>query len=107
MKALQPIGTEVQIENVLFVTPQSETDRVKEKVKILTDNITSIEKVNGSKVYDVFICTDFDNIYYNLEPTPERFKKVLSNLIQVVNGKTQHTRDYYYPIQYAKIKLSN
>jgi aspartate-semialdehyde dehydrogenase len=104
MKALQPIGTEVQIENVLFSTPQSETDRVKEKVKILTDNITSIEKVNGSKVYDVFICSDFDNIYYNLEPTPEVFK----NLLQVTEEKkVQHTRKYYYPIQYAKIEFSN
>jgi len=104
MKTLQPIGIETQIENVLFGTPQSETDRVKEKVKILTDNITSIEKVNGSKVYDVFICTDFDNIYYNLEPTPERFK----NLIEVTKDKkVHHTRKYYYPIQYAKIEFSN
>lgn len=107
MKTLQPIGIETQIENVLFGIPQTETDKVKEKVKFLTDNLDKIEKVNGTKVYDVFICTDFDNIYYNLEPTPERFKKVLSNLIQVVNGKTQHTRDYYYPIQYAKIEFSN
>jgi len=103
MKTLQPIGIETQIENVLFGTPQSETERVKEKVKLLIENIDKIEKVNGTKAYDVIIDTDFDNIYYNLEPTPERFK----NLIEVTKDKkVHHTRKYYYPIQYAKIDLS-
>jgi len=103
MKTLQPIGIETQIENVLFGTPQSETERVKEKVKLLIENIDKIEKVNGTKAYDVIIDTDFNNIYYNLEPTPERFK----NLLEVTKDKkVHHTRKYYYPIQYAKIDLS-
>ena len=98
---LQPIATEAQIENALFGTPQAETDRVKEKVKTLTDNIEKVHKINGSKAYDVII--ENDNIYYNLEPTPEVFK----NLLRVTEDKKViHTRRYYYPIQYAAIEMN-
>jgi len=102
---LTAIAPETQIENVLFGVSETETQRVNEKVKTLTDNIDKIHKINGSKAYDVIIDTDFNNIYFNLTPIPERFKKLFPDLIQVVNGKTQHTRDYYYPIQYAEIEL--
>ncbi len=102
---LQPIAIETQIENVLFGTPQTETDRIKEKVKVITDNIEKVQKINGSRAYDVIV--EGDNIYYNLTPIPEKFKKLFPNLLKVVNGKTQHTRDYYYPIQYAEIELIN
>ncbi len=104
---LQPIEIETQIENVLFGTPQTETDRVKEKVKTLIGNTEKVHKINGKKVYDVIIDTDFNNVYYNLTPTPERFKKLYPNLLHVINGTTQHTRDYYYPIQYAEIEITN
>lgn len=100
---LQPIAIENQIENVLFGTPQTEKDRVKEKVKIVNDNIDRVYKINGSRAYDVIIDTDTSNIYYNLEPIPE----ILKNLLQVANGTTQHTRRYYYPIQHAEIELKS
>lgn len=86
MNNLVTINPELQIENVLFGTSESETIAVNEKTKMVAENIKDVRSVNGKKVEGaVVIGTD---IYY--------WFRMPSNAA----GKIPK---YYYPIQYADI----
>lgn len=96
---LQPIGIDSQIEDALYGIKHHQQEE--EKIKIVTENIDKIKKINGSNVYDVIIDEDFKNLYYNLRPTPNEFKRLFST----IGGTTQFTRKYYYPIKFAEIEF--
>lgn len=93
MEVLKPLFMEQQIEHCLSGVPQEQQDRIDDKAKFVKDNISRILKVNGMKVYDPIVGDN--DICYNLQETPDVFKKSLGN-----------NRMYYYPIQYAEISFS-
>lgn len=90
---IEPIGTDTQIENVLFGQSNTEREQVKEKIKTVSNNLDKIAKINGKKIYDPII--KGEDIFYNLQKCPEMWREKLGD-----------KRIYYYPIQYAHIEFN-
>jgi len=94
---LQPIRYENQIEDV-FVEVKIETKvLIKAKIDRVAKNITNVSKINGIKVYDTVVIGN--DIWYNLKPVTEEIKARFENCA------TSLAREYYYPIQYARIEI--
>jgi len=82
MKELQPIRVQEQIQDAISGYRPPELD---DKIRIVTDNVNRVIKINGSKVYRVTV--EGEHVYYYLQ---QKFA-------------TQH----YYPIKYARIVLDD
>lgn len=90
MKVLQPINQENQLFDVLEGKPASDMQAKEQKIATVKKNIENVISVNGKKVFDPIV--DDEYISYNLQKAPE--------WIQLGD-----TRKYYYPIEYATIKI--
>ena len=93
---LNPIGIKTQIQDALTGVSAKQNKNVALKIQFVKDNIDNIEKINGKKVYNPI--ADEEYITYNLQKCPEMFIKALLETKK---------RKYYYPIQYANIKLKS
>jgi hypothetical protein len=93
---LNPIGIKTQIQDALTEASAKQNKNVSLKIQFVKDNIDNIEKINGKKVYNPI--ADEEYINYNLQKCPKMFIKSLLETKK---------RKYYYPIQYANIKLKN
>ncbi len=90
---VKPIAIDKQIDNVLFGQSDNEIKEVNKKVEFIVTNIDKVISVNGSVVFNPMVIDG--NIWYNLSKPPKMFEHILNS----------NARDYYYPIQYANIKL--
>lgn len=96
MQILNPIYTDRQIFNVLEGIKPDEQKAVKNKIEIVKKQLSKITHINGSKVYHCTVIED--NIFYSLTKCPD-------NLLHFL--KHTEEREYYYPIQYAKITFQS
>lgn len=83
MKNYAPIGLETQLMDVLEGPSEQTQHAAREKIEYAIANVDKIDKINGSKVFNVTV--DGDKLRYNLRNTGE------------------YPQEYYYPIKYASI----
>ena len=80
---LQPLRSDQQIQDAIsgYVPPE-----LKDKIRTVTDNLEKVIEVNGDPVTHVAV--QGDEIHYALPYRPGNHR-------------------YYYPIQYARIRIQN
>jgi hypothetical protein len=90
---LKAIAIDKQIDNVLFGQSDNEIKEVNKKVEFIITNIDKVISINGKKVYHPIVIGK--DILYTLKQVPKDYEYLLK----------ENKRKYYYPIQYANIKL--